>query len=154
MAVSDKGESEILRADLVARLVAIPGSTQPEERADGLWISGPLLDVEAMAREMKSLGYRLITITGLAQQNGETALVYHYARRRQYVSFRTSTRGGAIASITPILRMASWIEREIHDFFAVKFAGHPNLVPLLRPPGVKEGFFRDADPGPARPEKR
>jgi NADH:ubiquinone oxidoreductase subunit C len=42
--------------------------------------------------------------------------------------------------------MASWPEREIHDFFAVKFVGHPNLVPLLRPPGLKEGFFRESAP--------
>jgi NADH:ubiquinone oxidoreductase subunit C len=43
--------------------------------------------------------------------------------------------------------MASWIEREIHDFFAVEFIGHPNLIPLLRPPGLKDGFFRESGSG-------
>ncbi|MGO8917391.1 MAG: NADH-quinone oxidoreductase subunit C [Stellaceae bacterium] len=138
-------------ADLVARLAAIPGSAQAEERGDGLWISAPQLDVEAMAREMKALGYRLVTMTGLAREHGETTIIYHYARRHQYVSFRTSTRGGAIPSLTPMLRMTSWIEREIHDFFAVEFIGHPNLIPLLRPPGVQEGFFREPEPGSVTP---
>ena len=100
-----------------------------------------------MAREMKALGYRLITMTGRAREDGETTIIYHYAQRHQYVSFTTFTRGGAIPSVTPTLRMASWFEREIHDFFAVQFIGHPNLIPLLRPPELKDGFFRKPEPG-------
>jgi len=141
----DNAEADMSRADLAARLAGIPGSAEAVERGGSLWISAPQLDVVAMARDMKALGYRLITMTGRAWEDGETAIIYHYARREQYVSFKTSTRGGAIASVTPTLRMASWIEREIHDFFAVDFIGHPNLIPLLRSPGVKEGFFREAE---------
>ena len=136
--------ADLAGADLSARLAAIPGSAAAEEHSDGLWIAAPQLDVEAMARDMKALGFRLITVTGRAREDGETTLIYHYAQRQQYVSFTTSTRGGKIASITPTLRMASWIEREIHDFFAVDFVGHPNLIPLLRPPGLKDGFFRES----------
>ena len=154
MAKMDKSDGDTARADLVARLAAIPGSAQAEERGDGLWISAPQLDVEAMAREMKALDFRLVTMTGLAREHGETTIIYHYARRPQYVSFKTSTRGGAIPSLTPTLRMASWIEREIHDFFAVEFSGHPNLIPLLRPPGVQEGFFREPEPGSVNPVKK
>ena len=154
MATTDKNNGNTPRADLVARLPAISGSAEMVERGGSLWISAPQLDVEAIAREMKALGYRLITMTGRARDDGETTIIYHYAQRDQYVSFTTSTRGGAIQSITPTLRMASWIEREIHDFFAVQFIGHPNLIPLLRPPGLKEGFFREPEPGSARPDKQ
>jgi len=154
MAKSDRGEPDMSRADLVARLPAIAGAAEVVERGGSLWISAPQLDVEAMAREMKALGYRLITMTGRAREDCETTIIYHYAQLDQYVSFTTSTRGGAIQSITPTLRMASWIEREIHDFFAVQFIGHPNLIPLLRPPGLKEGFFRKAEPGSARLDKQ
>jgi NADH:ubiquinone oxidoreductase subunit C len=154
MAKIDESDGDLARPDLAARLAAIPGSAEAVEHSDGLWVSAPELDVEAMAREMKALGYRLITMTGLAAEHGETTILYHYALRHQYVSFKTCTRGGAIPSVTPMLRMASWIEREIHDFFAVEFIGHPNLIPLLRPPGVKEGFFREAEPGSTRPEQR
>jgi len=154
MATLDNAEADMSRADLAARLAGIPGSTKAEERDESLWISAPQLDVAAMARDMKALGYRLITMTGQAGEGDETAIIYHYARREQYVSFKTSTRGGAIASVTPMLRMASWIEREIHDFFAVDFIGHPNLIPLLRPPGMKEGFFREAELHSTSPEKQ
>jgi NADH-quinone oxidoreductase subunit C len=113
-----------------------------------------LLDVEAMARAMQALGCRLVTMTGLAREDGETTIIYHYARRHETINFKTSTRGGAIPSLAPMVRPASWIEREIHDFFAVVFIGHPNLAPLLRPPELKDGFFRDPDPGSIPPDKR
>lgn len=147
MTKSDRSEAAISRTDLAARLAAIRGSAEAVERGGTLWISAPQLDVEAMAREMKALGFRLITMTARALEDGETTIIYHYAQRHQYVSFTTSTRGGAIPSVTPTLRMASWIEREIHDFFAVQFIGHPNLIPLLRPPALKDGFFRKPEPG-------
>ena len=147
MAKMDESDPDAARPDLAVRLAAIPGSAQAEEQGDGLWISAPELDIEAMAREMKALGYRLITMTARAREDGETTIIYHYAQRRQYASFKTWTHGGAIQSVTPTLRMASWIEREIHDFFAVEFIGHPNLIPLLRPPGLKEGFFREPEAG-------
>ena len=133
------------RDDLAARLAAIPGSAEVEERRDGLWMSAPRLDVEAMAREMKALGYRLSTMTGLARKDGETTIIYHYVRPHVPVNIKTCTRDGALPSLASIARPASWIEREIHDFFAVKFPGHPNLAPLLRPPQLKDGFFRDAE---------
>jgi NADH:ubiquinone oxidoreductase subunit C len=150
----DNAEADTSRADLAARLANIPGSAQAVESGGSLWISAPQLDVTAMARDMKAMAYRLITMTGQAGEGGETAIIYHYARREQYVSFKTLTRGGAIASVTPTLRMASWVEREIHDFFAVDFIGHPNLIPLLRSPGVKEGFFREAELSSTSPEKQ
>jgi NADH-quinone oxidoreductase subunit C len=147
----DALESNLSRTDLAARLATIPGAAEAHEHGDSLWMAAPTLDVEAMAREMKALNYRLITITGRAREDGETTLIYHYAQRSQYVSFTTCTHGGAIASVTPTLRMASWFEREIHDFFAVEFIGHPNLIPLLRPPGLTQGFFREGEPGSVTP---
>jgi NADH:ubiquinone oxidoreductase subunit C len=147
----EQNDAVIPRVDLIARLAAIPGSAQVEERGDGLWIAAPQLDVEAMAREMKALGGRLITMTGLARNDGETTIIYHYARRHEAINFKTATSGGAIRSLAPIVRPASWNEREIHDFFAVDFIGHPNLIPLIRPPELKDGFFRDPDPSSITP---
>ncbi len=143
----------IPRADLLAALAAIPGSALPEERADGLWVMAPRLDVEAMARAMTTLGARLVTMTGVAVEGGETAIVYHYVLGHDIISFRATTSGNAIRSIAPLLRPASWIEREIHDFFATDFIGHPNLVPLIRPPDLKDGFFRSPDPESIPPTK-
>jgi NADH-quinone oxidoreductase subunit C len=134
------------RADLIAAVAAIPGSAPVEERGGGLWVTATQLDVEAMARKMNALGYRLVTMTGLPLDDVETTIIYHYVQHHQAVNFKTSTRGGAIPSIALLVRPASWIEREIHDFFATNFVGHPNLVPLIRPQELKDGFFRDPDP--------
>jgi NADH:ubiquinone oxidoreductase subunit C len=139
------------RAGLIARLAAITGSAPVEERADGLWIAAPRLDVEAMAREMQTLGCRLVTITGLARDDGETTIIYHYVQRHEAINFKTATRSGAIPSLASISRPASWAEREIHDFFAVEFIGHPNLAPLLRPPELGAGFFRTPASGSTTP---
>jgi len=127
-----------------ATLAALFPSASIEDRRDGTWITAADLDVEAMARTMTRLGFRLSTMTGLAEADGETTIVYHFVISGHPVHIKTFTHGATLASITPILRAASWIEREIHDFFGVRFVGHPNLAPLLRPAELREGFFRDA----------
>ena len=38
-----------------------------------------------------------------------------------------------IATITDVMPSADWHERETHDFYGIKFAGHPNLIPILLP---------------------
>ncbi|PID76350.1 MAG: hypothetical protein CSB24_07165 [Deltaproteobacteria bacterium] len=38
-----------------------------------------------------------------------------------------------LPTITHIYAGANWHERETHDFFGIKFDGHPHLVPLLLP---------------------
>jgi NADH-quinone oxidoreductase subunit C len=144
-----QGDGGAPDADLAARVAAVPGAAHIEARGDALWVAAPDLDVLAMAREMAALGCRLATMTGVARDDGETTIIYHYVRHGLAVNFKTATRGGAIASLAPTVHPASWIEREIHDFFGVTFVGHPNLAPLLRPPGLAAGFFRGSEPGPA-----
>ena len=141
-----------MNAPDTATLAAIDPSARLEERRDGLWITAPDLDVQAMAREMNRLGFRLSTMTGVAQTGGETALIYHFVAASRVVHFKTRTREGALPSIAPLVRAASWIEREVHDFFGVRFPGHPNLAPLLRPAQLREGFFREAAAVPASSE--
>jgi NADH-quinone oxidoreductase subunit C len=38
-----------------------------------------------------------------------------------------------VPTISEIYPGANWHERETHEFFGIKFEGHPNLVPLLLP---------------------
>jgi NADH:ubiquinone oxidoreductase subunit C len=128
---------------LTAALARIPGAGPVEARRDGLWMTAPELDVQAMADAMNAAGFRLTTMTGLARPDGETTIIYHYVRAHQAINLKTQTRDNTMPSITPIVRPASWIERELHDFFAVTFTGHPNLSPLIRPPQLKDGFFRE-----------
>ncbi len=120
----------------------LPGATPLSARRDGWWMVAPELDVQALAELMNGHGARLSTITGVARDDGETTLIYHYALDEVGVNFKTQTHNHAILSITPLVRAAAWIEREIHDLYGVEFTGHPNLTRLLRPPQVAEGFFR------------
>ena len=38
-----------------------------------------------------------------------------------------------LPTISSIYQGANWHEREAHDFFGIRFAGHPDLTPLLLP---------------------
>jgi NADH-quinone oxidoreductase subunit C len=133
-----------MKVPQIETFAAIAPSGEIEIRPDGIWIIAPDLDVATMAHEMTRLGFRLSTMTGLAQDDGQTGVIYHYVAAGCAVHFKTRSRGGTQPSIAPIVRAASWIEREIHDFFGLRFEGHPNLAPLLRPHELREGFFRDA----------
>ena len=42
-----------------------------------------------------------------------------------------------LATATAVFRGAGWHERETYEMFAIDFAGHPHLVPLLLPDGFE-----------------
>lgn len=130
-------------SELIAKLSRLESSARLEERADGLWMDAPGLDVVAAARLVSELGYRLSTMTAMALPSGETAVIYHYCKPGQALNLRTVTRGKSLPSVAPVLKAANWIEREIKDLYAVDFPGHPNMERLIRPPELEEGIFRE-----------
>ncbi len=134
---------------LKAELAAVPGAAPAAEREDGWWIEGTMLDVPEMGRTMFEREFRLVTMTGKPTEAGETIVMYHFAKGSQLIHFRTVSRNAMLPSLATMSAAAGWAEREIHDFFAVTFDGHPNLVPLFRPEGMPEGFFRDSVAQPA-----
>jgi NADH-quinone oxidoreductase subunit C len=83
-------------------------------------------------------GLALDTITGvdwLAQ--GQMEVVYdffHLAKAlRVVVRARIPRDNPEITSIHRVFPGANWHERETHDFFGIRFTGHPNLTPFLLP---------------------
>lgn len=129
---------------LVTRLEALEGATPfGAPRSDGIWMDAPELDVKTMVQEMTVAGYRLATMSGCPVEDAETVIMYHFNKGPSLVHFKTRSHDGTHPSLATLSHPASWCERELHDFFAVKFEGHPNLVPLLRPEGLNEGFFRE-----------
>ena len=46
-----------------------------------------------------------------------------------------------IDSLTPIMKGAEWIEREIHELFGVEFKGHPRLIKLLLPDDWPDNLY-------------
>ncbi|HYH38544.1 MAG TPA: NADH-quinone oxidoreductase subunit C [Azospirillum sp.] len=139
-----------MSTDLTDRLKAVPGVESVEERTGALWAEGPRLDVTAMAEAMAALGLRLASVTAtLLAAQGETTVIYHYVDERSVINVRTRTRNGRLDSLAPTVRAAAWAEREIHDLYAVDFAGHPDPAPLLRPEGFEPGMLREAMCTPA-----
>lgn len=103
-------------------------------------------DIPEVARFLfKDLECRFITATGIDTPEG-IEILYHYSfdESGQVISVRTLTadkKHPEIESITPIIRGAEWIEREMWELLGVNFKGHPNLKHLLLIDEWPEGEF-------------
>ncbi len=79
------------------------------------------------------------TITGVDWiKEGEFEIIYDFSRYdfevcRIVIRTRVSRENPIVPTITGIYAGANWHERETHDFFGIKFEGHPHLIPLLLP---------------------
>jgi len=58
---------------------------------------------------------------------------YDFDLCRVVIRTRVDRNKPAVPTITGIYTGANWHERETHEFFGIKFEGHPHLVPLLLP---------------------
>jgi len=79
------------------------------------------------------------TITGVDWiKENQFEVIYDFSRYdfdlcRVVIRTRVSRDEPVVPTITDIYAGANWHERETHDFFGIKFDGHPHLVPLLLP---------------------
>jgi NADH:ubiquinone oxidoreductase subunit C len=94
--------------------------------------------VASVASQLDEEGFSLDTITGvdwLAQ--GQMEVVYDYFHPlkglRVAVRSRVPRDNPEIPTISNIFPGANWHERETHDFFGIRFLGHPDLTPFLLP---------------------
>ncbi len=109
------------------------------KRSEARWLENPDMDVEKMARLMVETGARLVTVTASQIPGNEFRVIYHWDLQGELLNFVTITHQTALPSIASICPAADWIEREIHDYFAVNFTGRelPTLVLNEQdPPGV------------------
>jgi NADH-quinone oxidoreductase subunit C len=93
--------------------------------------------VEA-ARQLDQVGFALDTITGvdwLAQNQMEVVYdFFHPARSlRAVLRTRVLRDNPEMATLSGVFPGANWHEREAHDFFGIRFLGHPDLSPFLLP---------------------
>jgi NADH-quinone oxidoreductase subunit C len=101
-------------------------------------VTVPAEHVVDAARLLDEAGYMLEAITGvdwMAEQQLE--VVYDYTAtatgERVAVRVRVPRTAPELPTISSVHPGANWHERETHDFFGVRFAGHPNMTPLLLP---------------------
>ncbi len=112
-----------------------------EKHEDGLWLAAQDLDVECMARWMSAHAGRFVTITARPAPGGECRLEYHWDIEGTLLTLVTQSHEGSISSISAVCPAADWVEREVHDYFAVDFIGRPNIPPLMLRPGDPPGVF-------------
>ncbi len=93
--------------------------------------------VEA-AGQLDREGFALDTITGvdwMAENQMEVVYDYFHPSRglRAVVRTRLPRDNPEVPTISEVFPGANWHERETHDFFGIRFIGHPNLTPFLLP---------------------
>jgi hypothetical protein len=117
------------------------GSTEPWVEKGGVhWLALGAMTVRELATAMNGLRARFITITAY-QLPGEGGfrLEYHWDLDGQLLGFPFLLAGNSIESIFDLCAAVDWIEREIHEGFAIDFLGREYEPLLLRQgdtPGV------------------
>lgn len=91
------------------------------------------------ARLLDEAGFCLEAISGVDWiKEEQLEVLYDYNRTdgqfcRVVVRVRVPRTEPSVPTVSAIYPGANWHERETHEFFGIKFEGHPYLVPLLLP---------------------
>jgi len=73
---------------------------------------------------VKVAGYRFVTMTCTALDQGSFDILYHFDRGLELKHLRlTLAAGAAVPSISPIYFAAFLVENEIQDLFGIRFKG-------------------------------
>ncbi len=153
--------SQVESPDLNSALASAPPAGLPDlgslqsschvvdYNAKGYHLDGNIApeQVTAAAALLDRAGFALDTITGVDWlAAGEMELLYDYfhptTNLRIVLRTRVPRSNPELPTISGIFPGANWHERETHDFFGIRFSGHPDLTPLLLP--------EDADYHPLR----
>ncbi len=119
----------------------VNGVLERDHAAHGYDIDVQLDPGELLAAVMiiDKAGFFIESITGVDWiKEKQLESVYDFSRYdhdlcRIVVRTRTPRDNPSVPTISKIYPGASWHERETHDFFGIKFEGHPHLIPLLLP---------------------
>lgn len=152
-AVADAAPVSPLATDAAPATPAAAPAPTPVQTTDHS-VKGYHLDVTVLpgqvvpaATTLDEHGFALDSITGvdwIAQ--GQMEVVYDYfhpaSPLRVVIRARITRDVPEIPTISTVFPGANWHEREAHDFFGIRFIGHPDLSPFLLP--------EDADYHPLR----
>jgi NADH-quinone oxidoreductase subunit C len=111
-------------------------------------------EVVAAAQIVRRHGFGMDTITGVDwMAAGQMEVVYDFFHPASVLHVVVRTRvprdKPELPTILTVFPGANWHERETHDFFGIKFIGHPDLSPLLLPEDADYHPLRKDFPGAA-----
>jgi NADH-quinone oxidoreductase subunit C len=99
-----------------------------------------LVEVATWLRDHEAASFRLLSDlsgTDYPDRPDRLSVDYHlYSvdhNVRLRLKVRVSVEDPHVPSVTGVWRTANWHEREVYDFFGVRFDGHPDLVRILMP---------------------
>jgi NADH:ubiquinone oxidoreductase subunit C len=117
---------------------AVPAAREPRiepwiEQGGVWWLTYSDLNVREVARAMNALQARFVTITAYELPKDEgLRLEYHWDLDGRLLGFTFNLQGKTIESIYDLCEAVDWIEREVHEGFAVDFIGRGYEPLLLR----------------------
>lgn len=101
---------------------------------------GHLVEVATWLRDDPAARFRLLSDlsgTDYLERADRLSVDYHlYSfdhNARLRLKVRVSVEDPHVPTVTGVWPTANWHEREVYDFFGVRFDGHPNLVRILMP---------------------
>jgi len=134
---ADKKETE---PEEVAEPVEPPGPKETDYKVKGyhLDVELPPEKIPEAAEILNREGFFIESVAGVDWiEEKQLEAVYDFNHFdelcRVVIRTRTDRDNPEIPTISHIYQGANWHERETHDFFGIKFTGHPNLEPLLLP---------------------
>jgi len=112
------------------------------------WLNPGAASVRQVAQAMNAAGARFVTITAyeLPADTG-FRLEYHWDLQGWLLGVPFQIAGKSIESIFDLSEAADWIEREVHEGFAIDFTGR-EYVPLMLRAGDKPGVNLRVAPAP------
>jgi hypothetical protein len=117
------------------------GITEPWVESRGTyWLNPGTLSLRDLVGAMNQANARFITITAYQLPGAEGfRLEYHWDLEGRLLGFPFTIAGNSIDSIFDLCEAVDWIEREVHEGFAIDFNGRAYEPLLLRKgdePGV------------------
>jgi hypothetical protein len=110
-----------------------------EQKGGSNWLAPATLSVRKLAKLMNARKARFITITATElPEHGGILVDYHWDLDGQLLTFELPVENNQVDSIYDLCEAADWIEREVHEYFAINFIGR-EYEPLLLRNGDKVG---------------
>ena len=128
-----------------ADAAAQPASPLPHCQIVDFKAKGVHLDVTvtpgqllAATQLLDQQGFSIDTVTGVDwMAAGQMEVIYDFfhltAAWQVVLRTRVPRENPEVPTISTVFPGANWHERETHEFFGIRFLGHPNLTPLLLP---------------------